>query len=58
MQSDVQTGHPCMLMILLLDASNTGGEPRAVVQRLDLPPLAFASVSEAVAATSGRQARR
>ncbi len=49
---------PRVLVILLPDAPDAGGEPRAAVLRPGLPPLAFASVREAVAKANTRAARR
>jgi hypothetical protein len=49
---------PRALVILLPDAPSADGEPRAAVLRTGLPPLAFASVPEAVVEANAREARR
>lgn len=48
---------PRVLVILLPDAPGADGEPRAAVLRPGLPPLAFASVREAVVEANAREAR-
>ena len=58
MHHDDDPHQPRALVNLLSDALDADGEPRAAVLRPGLPPPAFASVREAVAAANAREARR
>ena len=56
MQSADTPHRPRVAVILLPDLLDADGLPRAAVLRPGLPPLAFPSVREAVAAAAVREA--
>lgn len=57
MQSSDDLRLPYPVVVLLPDAPSADGEPRAAVLRPGLPPLAFATVREALAQANAWGAR-